>query len=56
MSRLAGILALAIVGLTVLGAAGPAIAGVLHGAIPLVLVIGFVVVLVRTVWWLTGRW
>jgi hypothetical protein len=56
VSRVVGLLILVIVGLAVLETAGPALAGLLHGAVPLVLVIGFVIVLVRTVWWLTGRW
>jgi hypothetical protein len=56
VNRALGVLLVAIVALALLQSAGPAISGAFHSAIPLVLAIGFVVIVVRTVWWLTGRW
>ena len=49
-------LILAIVGLVVLSAAGPAIVALAHAAVPLVLVVGIVILVLRGVWFFTNRW
>lgn len=56
MNKTAGLLVAVIVLLAVLVSAGPTIVALVHAAVPLVLVIGVVVVLMRLAWWLTGRW
>jgi hypothetical protein len=54
MSKLASMLALAIVGLVVLAYATPALTKLASALVPLAVVIGIVVALLRCVWWLTG--
>ena len=53
MTRL---LVLIIIGLAVLSVAGPVLVCVLHAAVPLVLVGGAVVLLLRAAWYFTNRW
>lgn len=44
-----------VVGLVALAAAGPTLARLFHAAVPLVLVVGVVVAVLRVVWWYTRR-
>ena len=46
-------LALFVIGLVVLIAAGPTIVAVMHAAIPLVLVVGVIALMARAVWFYT---
>lgn len=54
MSRLVQALLLGIVGLAVLAAASPGLTKLAGALVPLALVVGVVVAVLRCVWWLTG--
>ena len=54
MTRLIQTLVLAIVGLAALAAAGPVLIRLVGALVPLVLVVGVVVAVLRAVWWMTG--
>jgi hypothetical protein len=56
MTKLASALAVVILGLVALGAVGPRIAEVIGALVPLVLVVGVVVAVLRLVWWRTRKW
>ena len=56
MNRLVVGLIVAIVALSVLVSAGPTLVALTNSAVPLVLAVGFVVVLIRLASWFTGRW
>lgn len=56
MNGLVRAIALAVVGLVVLSAASPALARLFGAAVPLVLVVGVVVAVLRMVWAATRRW
>ena len=49
-------LVLAIVGLAVLAAAGPMLVMIARAAVPLVVVTGVVVLVLRVAWYFTHRW
>jgi|HubBroStandDraft_6_1064221.scaffolds.fasta_scaffold202592_3 hypothetical protein len=53
MNRLASILVIAVIGLAVLTAAGPALTHLVQSITPLVLVIGIVAAALRVVWFYT---
>ena len=53
MTRL---LILSIIGLAVLSAASPVLVALFNAAVPVVLVVGAVVLLLRSVWFFTNRW
>lgn len=56
MKRLASVLTLGAVGLVALVAAGPTLALVADHLVPLVVTVGVVTVVIRLVWFYTGRW
>ena len=49
-------LTVALVALAWVTAAGPTLIALVRAAVPLVLVVGVVVVLLRAVWYYTNRW
>ena len=49
-------LVIGLVALALVTAAGPTLVALMHSAVPLVLVVGVVVVLLRAVWFYTNRW
>lgn len=53
---MARFLILSIIGLAVLSAAGPVLIALFKAAVPLILVVGAVVLLLRGVWFFTNRW
>jgi hypothetical protein len=53
MNRLVSFVALSVVGLVVLAAVGPTLLRLVHAAVPLVLVAGVVVGVLRAVWFYT---
>ncbi len=53
MTKFLSTLAIVVLGLVALGAVGPRIAAILSAAVPLVLVVGIVVAVLRLVWFYT---
>jgi hypothetical protein len=53
MTKLISTLAVVVLGLVALGAVGPRIAVILNALVPLVLVVGVLVAVLRIVWWYT---
>lgn len=53
LGQLAGVLILILAGLLALGAVGPRIAQIIGALVPLVLVVGVVVAVLRVVWFYT---
>ena len=56
MTKTVGLLVGAIVLLSLLVSAGPTLVALVHGLVPVILVVGLVAILGRLAWWLTGRW
>lgn len=56
MTKLISTLAIVILGLVALGAVGPRITQLIGALVPLVLVVGIVVAVLRLVWAYTKRW
>jgi hypothetical protein len=56
MNKLISALVFMVVGLAALAVASPALARLTSALVPLVLVIGIVVALLRLVWWYTRKW
>jgi hypothetical protein len=54
MTKLIQAVLLALVGLVVLASATPALTKLAGALVPLVVVVGIVLALLRCVWWLTG--
>jgi uncharacterized membrane protein YdjX (TVP38/TMEM64 family) len=55
VTKLISTIALVILGLVALGAVGPKLAPVIAALVPLVLVVGVVVAVLRMTWWYTRR-
>lgn len=55
MNRLATFLAVAIVGLAILTAAGPALVALSNAMVPVVIAVGLMLALLRLVWFYTNR-
>jgi hypothetical protein len=53
MTKLISTLAIIVVGLVALSAVGPALARLVSALVPLILVVGIVVAVLRLVWWYT---
>jgi hypothetical protein len=53
MTKLISTLAVVVLGLVAFGAVGPSIAAVLHAVVPVILVVGVVVAVLRLVWFYT---
>jgi hypothetical protein len=53
VNKLLSTLGMVVVGLVALAAAGPALARLVSALVPLALVVGIVVALLRIVWWYT---
>jgi hypothetical protein len=56
VTKLVSTLAIMVLGLVALGAVGSRIAQVMGALVPLVLVVGVVVAVLRLVWFYTRRW
>jgi hypothetical protein len=56
MTKLVTTLAVVVLGLVALGAVGPRITQLMGALVPLVLVVGIVVAVLRLVWFYTRRW
>ncbi len=56
MTKLVAFLVVAIVGLAAITAAGPTLVALTRAAVPLVVAIGFAVLVLRIVWYITNRW
>lgn len=56
MTKLVSVLVLVVFGLVVLAVASPALARLASALVPLVLVVGVVVAVLRLVWSATRRW
>ena len=56
MTKLAGTLAIAILGLAALGAVGPRIAVILNALVPVILVTAISAAVLRAIWFYTRRW
>jgi len=56
MNKVASVLALVVVGLVALAVAGPTLARLISGLVPLVLVAGITAAVLRLVWSYTRKW
>ena len=56
VTKLAGTLAVVILGLVALGAVGPRIAAILNALVPVILVTAIAAAVLRAVWFYTRRW